>query len=71
MESQHPELTLYGSQKECSRTNTVLLLISEVSTGAVSLAKTSIYLSPDKEVRSKSPSLVFHHTKKLHIIVPD
>ena len=37
MESQHPELTLYGSQKECSRTNTVLLLISEVSTGAVSL----------------------------------
>ena len=37
MESQHPELTLYGSQKECSRTNTVLPLISEVSTGVVSL----------------------------------
>ena len=37
MESLNPELALYGSKNECARTNIVLLPISEVSTGAVSL----------------------------------
>ena len=40
MESLNPELALYGSKHECDRTNTVLSLISEVSTWAVSLKKT-------------------------------
>ena len=37
MESLVPELALYGGESECARTKTVLLPISEVSTGAVSL----------------------------------
>ena len=37
MESLNPELALYSRKNECTRTNTVLHPISEVSTGAVSL----------------------------------
>ena len=41
MESLNPELALYGSNNLCTRTNTVLPPISEVSTGAVSLITAS------------------------------
>ena len=37
MESLIPELALFGSKNEFTRTTTVLLLLSEVGTGAVSL----------------------------------
>ena len=36
-ESLNPELALYGSKEECTMTNTVSHLISEVRTGVVSL----------------------------------
>ena len=37
MESPNPIFALQGSTNECARTNTQLLPLSEVSTGAVSL----------------------------------
>ena len=37
MESIYPKFSLYGGTNECARTNTLLLPLSEVSTGAVSL----------------------------------
>ena len=37
MESLYTEVALYGSKNECARTDTVLLPISEVSNGMVSL----------------------------------
>ena len=37
MESPNPKFALYGATNECARTNTFLLPLSEVSTGAVSL----------------------------------
>ena len=37
MESPKPNLALYGGTNECARTNTILLPLSEVSTGAASL----------------------------------
>ena len=41
MESIYTELALYGSRNECARTDTVLLPISEVFDGTVSLKKFS------------------------------
>ena len=40
MESIYTELALYGIKKECARTDTVFLPISEVCDGTVSLTKT-------------------------------
>ena len=37
MESPNPKFALYAGTSECARTNTLLLLLSEVFTGAVSL----------------------------------
>ena len=37
MKSLNPDLSRYGTKNECTRINTVLAQISEVSTGAVSL----------------------------------
>ena len=37
IESSTPELALYGSKNECTRTNTVLPQIFEISTGTDSL----------------------------------
>ena len=37
MESPNPKFALYGGTNECTRTNMLLLPLSEVSTGAVSL----------------------------------
>ena len=43
MESPNPELALYGSKTECARTNTLILPISEISTGAVSLTASQVW----------------------------
>ena len=37
-----PKFAPYGSKNECARTNTLLLLLSDVSTGVVSLASSLI-----------------------------
>ena len=37
MESANPMIALYGGTNECARTDTLLPLLYEVSTGAVSL----------------------------------
>ena len=37
MENPNPKFALYGGTNECAGTNTLLFLVSEVSTGAVSL----------------------------------
>ena len=39
MKSIYPELALCGSQKECARTDTVFLYLSQVSEGTVCLLK--------------------------------
>ena len=43
MESIYTELALYGSKNECARTDTVLLPISEVCDGTVSLTEIHKY----------------------------
>ena len=45
MESLNPELALYVSKNECTRTNTVLPPISELSTRAVSLVRPHVSLA--------------------------
>ena len=42
MESPQPKIALYGGTNECDMTNTLLLPLSEISTGAVSLAANSM-----------------------------
>ena len=42
MDSQNAKFALYGGTNECARTNMLLLLVSEVSTGAVSLVTAHI-----------------------------
>ena len=37
MESPNPKFSLYGGTNECARSNTLLIPLSEVSTGVVSL----------------------------------
>ena len=37
MENPNPKFALYGGMNECAMTNNLLLLLSEVRTGAVSL----------------------------------
>ena len=46
MESPNHKFALYGGTNECARTNTLLLLLSEVSTGAVSLVINKKYDLP-------------------------
>ena len=45
MESIYTELTLYGSNNECARTDTVFLPISEICDGTVSLMNTTASVS--------------------------
>ena len=44
MERVNLEFALYGSKNECARADTVLLPLSEVITGAVSLDESSMIL---------------------------
>ena len=41
--SPNPKFALYGGRNECARTDTLLLPLFEVSTGAVSLAVWRVY----------------------------
>ena len=45
MESPNPKFPLYGGTSECARTNMLLLLLSEISTGAVSLCNLRIFVT--------------------------
>ena len=43
MESSNLKFALYGGTNECSRSNTLLLPLSEVSAGAVSLVTDGVF----------------------------
>ena len=54
-ESSNIKLTLYGVTNECIRTNTILLLLSEVITGAVSL---TILILHNSSAENEKDSLI-------------
>ena len=53
MESPNPKFALYGRLNECARTNMLLLLLSEISTGAVSLIRSVDFLKSKSFAHSK------------------
>ena len=60
IESLNPELALYGSKNGCTRTNTVLPTISEVSTGAVSLLPNFLTTIPGYRVQVAKKNILIY-----------